>query len=283
MNEKTAILTDSTCDLSSELLAELPIKVLPLKVIYSDKEYQDRVDIAPEDIYEQFETEIPTTSMPSPEEVKQALLKLKDEGYSNIIAIHISSGLSGTYNTVQMVSKQIDDLNTTVIDSKSLSMGLGRLVLYASDLIAAGLPFSELVSKVKAKVDSIETFFVVKTLKYLKEGGRIGKVRGTIGELLNIKPIISINEDGEYYTYDKTRGRKRSINKLYNIAKTKIKESFDKVKVDVMHSGSIEEAENLINKFKSLSNVTDAVLGQLGPAMIVHAGPGLIGVAITPE
>ncbi|MBM7556453.1 DegV family protein [Halanaerobacter jeridensis] len=281
MTNKTAILTDSTCDLSPGKLTELPIEILPLKVIYSDKEYQDRVDIEPEDIYEQFETEIPKTSMPSPEEVKQALLKLKEKGFNNVIAIHISSGLSGTYNLVQMVSKQVDDLNVEVIDSKSLSMGLGRLVLYASELIQEGLTFDELVNKVKAKVDSIEVFFVVKTLKYLKEGGRIGKVKGTIGELLNIKPIISINAVGEYYTYDKTRGRKRSINKLYNIAKSKIKEGLSKV--DIMHSGSIDEAENLVNKFKSLSNVKDTFLGQLGPAMIVHAGPGLIGVAITPE
>ena len=281
MTNKTAILTDSTCDLSQEQLADLPIKVLPLKVIYSDKEYQDRVDIEPEDIYEQFEEEIPTTSMPSPEEVKEAFLDLKKQGFENVLAIHISSGLSGTYNMVQMVSNQVEGLNIKTIDSKSLSMGLGRLVLYASELIKEGLAFNKLAAKVEEKVDSIEVFFVVKTLKYLKKGGRIGRVKGTIGELLNIKPIISINEDGEYYTYDKTRGRKRSINKLYNTAKDHLKNGLNKV--DIMHSGSIDEAQNLVNKFKSLGNVTDTFLGQLGPAMIVHAGPGLIGVAITPE
>ena len=281
MKSKTAILTDSTCDLTPEDLQDLPIKVLPLTVIYSDKEYQDRIDIQPQDIYQQFETEIPTTSMPSPNEVKTALLELKNEGFENVIAIHISSGLSGTYNMVQMISKQIEGLNIEVIDSKSLSMGLGRLVMYASELITEEIDFSDLVTKVKEKINNIEIFFVVKTLKYLKEGGRIGKVKGTIGELLNIKPIISINEQGEYYTYSKTRGRKRSIKKLFKIAKDKISEGLSKV--DVMHSGSIKEAKSLINKFKKMDNVTEIFLGEIGPAMIVHAGPGLIGIAVTKE
>ena len=281
MNSKTAILTDSTCDLSPKDLQDLPVKVIPLTVIYSDKEYQDRVDIQPQDIYQQFETEIPTTSMPSPNEVKTALLELKKEGFENVIAIHISSGLSGTYNMVQMISKQIEDLTVEVIDSKSLSMGLGRLVLYASELIKEEINFSDLVTKVKEKMDNIEVFFVVKTLKYLKEGGRIGKVKGTIGEFLNIKPIISINEQGEYYTYSKTRGRKRSIKKLFKTAKDKVTEGLSKV--DIMHSGSIKEAKSLINKFKKMDNVTETFLGEIGPALIVHAGPGLIGIAVTKE
>ncbi|MGM0501862.1 MAG: DegV family protein [Bacillota bacterium] len=279
MNSKTAILTDSTCDLNLDKINHMPIKILPLKVVYSEAEYQDRINIQPQDVYQRFASEIPKTSMPSPQEVKHALLELKNKGVENVIAIHISSGLSGTYNMVQMVSQQIPDLNIKVLDSKGLSMALGRLVLYAGELIAQHLSFSDIVTKVQNKIADIEIFFVVKTLKYLKEGGRIGKVTGTIGELLNIKPIISINDEGEYYTYAKTRGRKRSINKLYEIAEQKIKK--ESCKVDVMHSGAIEESNSLITKFKQLDNVTETFLGQIGPAMIVHAGPGLIGVAIT--
>jgi DegV family protein with EDD domain len=280
MKSKTAILTDSTCDLSNSDLKNLPVKVIPLKVIYSEEEYQDRVDIQPEDIYQQFETEIPSTSMPAPEETKRALLELKEEGFDNIIAIHISSGLSGTYNMVKIVSNQITDLNIKVMDSKALSLSLGRLVLHAAQLAQQQVEFDTIVNKVKEKIKSNQIFFVVKTLKYLKKGGRIGKVKGTIGELLNIKPIISINDQGEYYTETKTRGRKRSINKLYKIAKSKLQDNKE-YQVDILHSGSIKAAKSLVNKFDKLDNVAKTSLGQLGPAMIVHAGPGLIGIVIT--
>ncbi|MFW6264722.1 MAG: DegV family protein [Bacillota bacterium] len=121
--------------------------------------------------------------------------------------------------------------------------------------------------------------FVVGTLKYLKAGGRIGKVRGTIGELLNIKPIISINEEGVYYTVDKARSRKASLNKIFKILKGKIKEGL--CYVDVMHANAEEEAQSLLERFKELSNVKDTFFGEISPAMAVHAGPGLIGVCVT--
>ncbi|MFW6378320.1 MAG: DegV family protein, partial [Bacillota bacterium] len=212
MNEKIAIVTDSTSDLKKEDLDKYGIKSLPLKVIYKDRQYQDRVDITPAEVYERMEDEIPTTSMPSPQEIEDLYTELKEEGYTHIISIHISSGLSATYSNCRMVAEQMENINVEVIDSQMLSMGLGRLVLYAKDLVAsAELTCNEIIDKIEEKKDKIEIFFVVETLKYLKKGGRIGKVSGTIGELLNIKPIISIDDDGEYYTFTKVRGRKKSI------------------------------------------------------------------------
>lgn len=280
MTEKIALVTDSTCDLSANILKKLSIEFLPLKIIYNDGEYLDRVNIYPDDIYSRFEEEIPSTSMPGPGEIKEKFMELKEKGFTHIIAIHISTGLSSTANISQMVSNQIDDLTIEVIDSKLLSMGLGRLVLYARDLIEnSNLNFNEIVDKLKEKIDKIDLNFIVNTLKYLKEGGRIGKVRGTIGQLLNIKPIISINDAGEYYTVDKARSRKASINKLYKITKNKIMQG--KCYVDVMHADAEEEAIELLNKLKELNNVRDSILGEISPAMVVHAGPGLIGVCVT--
>ncbi|MFW5790418.1 MAG: DegV family protein [Bacillota bacterium] len=281
MNEKIAIVTDSTSDLKKEDLDKYGIKSLPLKVIYKDRQYQDRVDITPAEVYERMEDEIPTTSMPSPQEIEDLYTELKEEGYTHIISIHISSGLSATYSNCRMVAEQMENINVEVIDSQMLSMGLGRLVLYAKDLVAsAELTFDEIIDKIEAKKDKIEIFFVVETLKYLKKGGRIGKVSGTIGELLNIKPIISIDDDGEYYTFTKVRGRKKSIKKMYSLIKDRLKDG-KKYCLDIMNAAAPEEAQSLLDKFKDIPSITDIFIGEISPVMVVHAGPGLLGLTLT--
>ena len=281
MKEKIAVVTDSTSDLTKEDLEKYGIKSIPLKVIYSDAQYHDRVDITPAEVYESFEREIPTTSMPSPQEIMDVYNELKDEGYTHIISIHISSGLSATYSNCIMVADQIEGIEVEVVDSKMLSKGLGRLVLYANSLVSsAELSFEEIIEKVEAKKDKIEVFFVVETLKYLKKGGRIGKVSGTIAEFLNIKPIIAIDEEGEYFTFDKVRGRSRSLKKMYSIIKDKIVEGKEYV-VDVMNAAAEEEAKGLLDKFKDLKQVKETYFSEISPVMVVHTGPGLIGVVLT--
>lgn len=280
MNEKIAVVTDSTCDLDKELLKDKGIESLPLKIIYQDSEYKDRINIKPQEVYDRFQKEVPSTSMPSPDEIKEKYLKLKDEGYTHILSIHISTGLSGTYNTCKMVSKEIEGVEIKLIDSKMLSMGLGRLVLYAKELVdTKEYNFKDIVKKVQDKIEEIDLYFIVETLKYLKKGGRIGKVKGTIAELLNIKPIISINEVGEYFTFDKVRSRKKSITRLIEIAKEKINEKM--CYIDVMHADAKEEATQILEKLKSVKNVKETFLGEISPAMVVHSGPGLIGICIT--
>jgi len=281
MKEKIAVVTDSTSDLTKEDLEKYGIKSIPLKVIYSDAQYHDRVDINPAEVYESFEREIPTTSMPSPQEIMDVYNELKDEGYTHIISIHISSGLSATYSNCMMVADQIEGIEVEVVDSKMLSKGLGRLVMYTNSLVEKGeLSFAEIIKKTEAKKDKIEVFFVVETLKYLKKGGRIGKVSGTIAEFLNIKPIIAIDEEGEYFTFDKVRGRSRSLKKMYSIIKDKIEEGKEYV-VDVMNAAAEEEAKGLLDKFKDLKQVKETYFSEISPVMVVHTGPGLIGVVLT--
>jgi DegV family protein with EDD domain len=281
MEEKIAVVTDSTSDLTKADLEKYGIKSIPLKVIYSDAQYHDRVDITPAEVYKSFEKEIPTTSMPSPQEIMDVYNELKDDGYTHIISIHISSGLSATYSNCMMVANQIEGIEVEVIDSKMLSKGLGRLVMYTNSLVEKGeLSFAEIIEKTEAKKDKIEVFFVVETLKYLKKGGRIGKVSGTIAEFLNIKPIIAIDDEGEYFTFDKVRGRSRSLKKIYSIIKDKLEEGKEYV-VDVMNAAAEEEAKGLLDKFKDLKQVKETYFSEISPVMVVHTGPGLIGVVLT--
>ncbi|PUU89666.1 DegV family protein [Halanaerobium sp.] len=281
MQEKIAVVTDSTSDLTRDDLEKFGIKSIPLKVIYSDQQFHDRVDITPAEVYESFEREIPTTSMPSPQEIMDVYNELKNEGYTHIISVHISSGLSATYSNCMMVADQIEGIEVEVIDSKMLSKGLGRLVLYANSLVEKGeLSFAEIIEKVEAKKDKIEVFFVVETLKYLKKGGRIGKVSGTIAEFLNIKPIIAIDDEGEYFTFERVRGRKRSLKKMYSIIKERLQEGREYV-IDVMNAAAEEEAQGLLDRFKRLAQVKETYFSEISPVMVVHTGPGLIGVVLT--
>jgi len=280
MEEKIAIVTDSASDLPKEILEKRSIEFLPLKIIFSDGQYEDRVDIEPHEVYERMSSETPSTSMPTREEIRSKYLKLKEHGFTHIISIHISSGLSGTYENCKMASQNIEGVEIELIDSKLLSMGLGRLVLYAKDLIEEGKSkFSDIVDMVKDKKKEIDLYFIVDTLKYLKEGGRIGKISGTIAEFLDIKPIISIDKEGQYYTFDKVRTKKKAIKKLLKLTQDKASEALSYI--DIMHADAEEESLKIYKKVKKLDNVKESIFGEISPAMVVHSGPGLIGVCIT--
>ncbi len=278
-NEKIAIVTDSTCDLDQEFIREKGIFILPLKVIYPDKEYLDRVDIQPTEIYSRFPNEIPKTSMPSFGEIIELFKQLKDTGYNKVLSLHVSSGLSGTFEAVKAAAQQISDMDIQVIDSKALSLGLGFLVNQATRLKEAGCIFDEMVHTIKKAQQEIKVFFVVKTLEYLRKGGRIGLIEGALGDLLNVKPIVSINEEGKYYTYAKVRGRKRSLEEMIDIVKGYI--GTKTVNLAVMHGDAEEEATEVKEALTSHldGQVKEVFFGQLGPSMVVHAGPGLIGVS----
>lgn len=277
---KIAIVTDSTSDLSAEVVERFGIRVLPLQVVYHDREYADRIEIQPEEVYAGFDQEIPKTSMPSVGDTRQLFLDLEREGYTHVICMHISSGLSGTYEMVKMVGEQTKDLKIEVIDSKALSLGLGWLVHEAAKLVEAGLTFEDVVSKLYTVRDRIKVFFVVKTLEFLKKGGRIGLVEATLGEMFDVKPIISINPDGKYYSYCKVRGRKKSIEKITDIIHDLI--GGKRVNLAVMHGDALEEAQQLLDRLLKLPDVKpdEVVFGQIGPVMVVHTGPGLLGIAL---
>jgi DegV family protein with EDD domain len=276
---KIAIVSDSTSDLPLESINKYNIRVLPLRVIYTDGEYRDRVDITPEEIYSRFEEEVPTTSLPSPQDTVDLLNQLKQEGYTHVIVVTISSGISGTMNMLKSITDSYEGLIFEVIDSKLLSMGAGFAIIEGAKELEKANDFEKTVNRIKSVLNKTKIYYVVKTLEYLKKGGRIGKVEGTIGELLNIKPIISMNEDGVYYSYKKIRGRNRSIEELLDI----IKESaMDKlVNIAVAHGDAFEEAQELFKKVRTIKNIKDTVFTQISPVLVVHTGPGLIGVIIS--
>lgn len=275
---KIGLITDSTCDLSNEYLNEKSIKLLPTRIIYSYGEFKDRVEIEPKEVYDNFIQEIPKTSMPSPDDFFQAVEACRQEGCTHIIAVLVSSGLSGTFNMVSASSHEIHDIPIHVIDSKSLSLGLGYLVMDAVKAIEEGRSYEEVISLIEGRIEDTHVYFALETLKYLRKGGRIGYVEGTIAEMLNIKPVIRVeHSDGKYRTHKKARGMKRAMDALKAVM-----DSFDskKVRITAVHGDIPEKLEELVAYIKTKANVVSYGNVQTCPVLGVHTGPGLIGFVL---
>ena len=217
--QKIALLTDSCADLSPQLAAENHIYVLPLRILCEDGEYLDGVNICGKDIYQRLHRgELPQTSLPSTESLAELLKKIREDGYDGVIAVMLSSGLSGTYNLVRL-AEEYADMPLCAFDSKSGSLGQGLTLLQLAQDIRDGMDWTELTEKrVPQLIAGSYPFFSVDTLEYLRKGGRIGKVTATAGMLLQIKPILTFAEDGQLTSVAKVRGRNQVIDKLVELA-----------------------------------------------------------------
>lgn len=277
-SKRIALVTDSSCDLPEELIKEHDIRILPLYVVYPDRQYRDRCDIQAEEVYARMPEEVPSTSMPLAGDVTELLENLKQEGFKEVLGLFISSGLSATHDMFKTIAPQVKQLRVEVVDSLSLSMGLGFQVCEAAELIKKNLNLEEIAQSLKEFRSRNRVFYVIPTLQYLRKGGRIGLVEGTIGDFLNIKPIISVNPQGIYYTYAKVRGRKASLQKLPEIIRETVGEKM--VDLAVLHGGAHNEGQEILEKLKqTLPNLRKVFFSQISPVLGVHTGPGLVGVA----
>jgi DegV family protein with EDD domain len=278
--EKIAILVDSGSDVPKEYRDRYHMYVAPLTIIYKDREFHDGVDIQPEDVFERFSTEIPSTSLPSPATVAELFARIKADGYDKVIAIAISSGLSGTYEMLRSFGPTPEGLETCYVDTKNIGIGSGFAAIRAGELIEQGLPFADVCSEVGKVAQQTKLFFCVSTLEYLVKGGRIGLVAGMVGTLLDLKPVISCNEAGIYYTVAKARGRKKSLSLALQKA-VEFAAGAVEYNLTVMHGAAKAEADALLASLKAqLPNYRIVIEGQITPALVVHTGPGLIGIGV---
>lgn len=277
--DKIALITDSASDLNTDFAKANNIKILPLKIIFSDREYDDGIDITPKMLYEALPKEIPKTSLPSIDKFASALEEVKNEGYTHVIIITISSGLSGTYNSARLAAENTSGLEIFVFDSMTLTMSEGAMVIETANLIKEGKSFNEIVDILPIFRSKIDVFFTIDTLEYLIKGGRIGKVSGTIADALNLKPIITVGDDGIYHTVYKIRGIKQSISRLASLLKPYLEAS--PCKVWVLDGNAPDKAAMLYDAIKDFPNLIECTLGgEIGPALGVHTGPGLVGLIV---
>ncbi|WP_027109102.1 DegV family protein [Lacticigenium naphthae] len=281
-DQKIAILTDSGSDVPDEIVGKYNMKVLPLKIIYKDGEYIDKKTITAHEVFDRLEEEIPKTSLPDGEMIRDALDEIKAEGYEKVIAVTISSGLSGTHNMVRLIADSYEGLEVFILDSKNIGIASGFIAIEAAKLVEKNVEWSQIKEKLKSSISKSTVFFQVPTLEYLQKGGRIGLVSSMIGTLINLKPIISCNEEGIYHTVAKVRGKgtTKSLNKTIQILEDFVGDA-EKYHLAVEYGGEVvrEDAEMVKQQLKEkLPHFEDFYLIQVSPALGVHTGPGLIGV-----
>ena len=205
-NERVALVTDTSCDLSDEQLSQYDIRTVALRVATSQGEFRDRLEITQEQLYDLLQREVPKTSLPLPEDVSNLYRTLHDEGATSILHLSISGSLSGTFNMVSLLAEDFEDMKIHVFDSKTLSCGLGLLVLEAAESLQNGMSVEDTIALLEKRREHQLGAFVIRTLEFLRKGGRIGRVEGAIGSLLQIKPVIYVNDEGVYNTLCKARG-----------------------------------------------------------------------------
>ena len=276
---KTAILIDSGCDVSDELARTYHMKVMRLHIIYPEKDYIDGTDITAETVYQRFPREIPITSTPSPQDVREMLDEIKSEGYTHVLAFCISSGLSGTFNTVGCTLEEDTDLTSFVLDTRSISFGAGILAVWAAMQLEEGRTFDELKEILPGKVKDSKVFYYMDTLTYLRKGGRIGLVTSVVGSMLNIKPIISCNGDGVYYTAAKIRGAKQGLTRLLEEAG---KFAGNGPCLTALLNGQGQDAADALRPrlTPGIPNGTLIMEKAITASLAVHTGPGLVGIGV---
>ena len=228
--EKIGFIVDSGSDVPKEFVDKFEIEVLPLNVAFKDGDYLDGVTIQPQEVFERMASEIPKTSLPSGELISQAFENLIEKGCTHIIAITISSNLSGTNNSVRLIAEDFPQVEFFLLDTKNIGIGSGLFMIAATKYFEMKNDFKMITKKLQDSVEKGHVFFHIPNLKYLIAGGRIGRVTGAVGTLLNIQPIITCDEEGIYTTIAKIRASKtnneaKTIKKMVDLVKGVVPES----------------------------------------------------------
>ena len=274
---KIAILTDSSCNLTKEYLdLHKNLFVVPLGITVNNEQYKDQVDISSKEVYSKLDNNDVKSSLPSIGDITKKIEEIIELGYDKLFVITISSGLSGTYNSVRLAVEDID-FDITTFDSKTLAMGLGYVVKKAVKLLDKGVDIDDAIKLLNEfRYNKLLAVYTLNTLKYLRAGGRIGKVEGTIGDILKIKPIITVNDEGVYETISKGRGNRRALSKTIDIVVERF--SNKKINLTVHYGNDIEKAKMLLERLSELLDVSEGELVELTPVLGIHTGPGLIAV-----
>jgi DegV family protein with EDD domain len=270
------IVTDSTSDLPQSLANEFGITVIPVYVQFGNKTYRDRIDISESEFYERllhFPVH-PTTSQPSPQDFADVYKNVCKDA-DGIISIHIAGKLSGTCNSALCGKEMIaSSCPIEVIDTQSVSMGVGLMAIKAAQIAASCNDFQRVVEQVRQLPDRSHILAMFDTLKYLAMGGRIGKGKALLGNVLNIKPLLML-KDGEFLPAAKARSREKGVDMLLGFAE----KAGNIEDISVMYSTTPDEAKALAERLESLCG-KKAKIGRLGPALGVHAGPGALAIAL---
>ncbi|MDR5658985.1 DegV family protein [Serpentinicella sp. ANB-PHB4] len=273
------IITDSTCDLTPDIIRDNSIKVVPLYVTFNENmTYKDGVDITPAKLYEEVKVlgQTPKTAAPSPADFCEVFRPCIDKG-QDIIYIGLSSQISSTIQNAKIAACEFPEGRVKVIDSQNLSAGIGYLVLKAVDLANKGLDIKTISNDIVQLVPKVKTFFAIDTLEYLYKGGRCSSVENFFGSMLKIRPILHLAE-GRIHVHQKIRGkRKKLLDSMLEILNTD-KNQINTNKIIINHSMCEEDAEYLRSQISQLIKCEQIITVKAGCVISSHCGPNTFSI-----
>ncbi|HHY77617.1 MAG TPA: DegV family protein [Clostridiales bacterium] len=272
---KIKIITDSTSDLPKGLAEKYDIEVLPLTIYFDENEYRDWIDITPKVFYEMMRNseKLPTTSQVNPNSFKEKYeLYLKE--YDYIISLHLSSLASGTYNSAVIARDMVDKDKIKVIDTRNFTYGFGQMVIEAAKMAKDGRSVDEIIDRIEYFIKNVKTLFVVDTLEYLKKGGRLSATKATIGTLLNLKPILTV-DDGKIVAIDKARGMKKALKRIVEIMKEQGAELKGQI-AKIGHADNLAHLEEFKTAIKEVYGDVEMEEFEIGCVIGVYCGPGTV-------
>jgi DegV family protein with EDD domain len=258
---------------------DYPVKLIRATLNLGGKEYEDYVDIQAKEFYEIIvnnpDIDV-STSQTSTGKIASVYEELKDEGYTDIINVVISSKLSGTYQGAVLAKDMVEGINVYVIDSRSVSYGEAFMILEAIKMIKAGKKVREIIDKLEKIRDNIYIYVLVDTLKYLVKNGRLSAASGFLGTLLKIKPLLHVQRDGTLVPFEKIRTTSKAQARLLEVIESDIKDK--NVVVFIAYSNNEEKAKEIKEQLNAVRPDINIEIVPLTPVVGAHAGPGTLGV-----
>lgn len=276
------IVTDSTSDLPRDVVAQLGIQVVPLRVLFGEETFRDGVDLTSDEFFDRLKASpvLPTTSQPPPADFERVFRSAVEQG-NEVICMVISAKLSGTYASAMTAKESFPDARITVIDSRTTSMALGMIAEEAARMAMRGASHEEIVARVEELLPLTHVYFVVDTLEYLQKGGRIGGAQAFLGTLLNIKPLLTLR-DGIVDAMERVRTKRRALDRMLEIVRREAEATGYPYRIGVLHGQAPNDAAYLAHRVRELINCVQVRQSQVGPVLGTHVGPGVVGMAIQP-
>lgn len=268
-----SVVTDSAADLTDELAAELGVTMVPLSIRFGDEEFVDRKDLTPAEFYAKCAAApvLPETAAPSPGAFEAAFGAAFDAGADAVVCINISSGLSATMASAQNAARALEGRDIRIIDSRSVTWGLGSQVVAAANAAREGKTADQIVAMVEDMVERTRVYGTLDTLENLKKGGRVGGAQALIGSLLSIKPTISVMGTVE------EAGKPRTRSKALKVLVEKVREASPVENVGVMH-GLAPDIDEFVDLMSEVVPRHQIHVGEIGATIGVHGGPRVMGV-----
>jgi DegV family protein with EDD domain len=268
------IVTDSACDLTDAEVAELGIEVVPLSIRFGDDEYEDRTELSVDDFYTKLAASsvLPETAAPAPGKFEAAFRRQQGAGADAVVCVNLSAGLSATMQSAQNAAKAVDGLDVRVLDSRSITSGLGTQVLLLAEAAAGGASVEEVVALAEELADRTHVLGALDTLDNLKKGGRIGGAQALLGSLLSIKPILDISS-GTVEEAGKARTRKKAL----EVLRDKVAAAGAIERLCVYH-GFAPDVDEMVSLLAELVDREAIRVGVIGPVIGTHGGPRVMGV-----